>query len=75
MIFILHKDKTFFNGQSWTTWAEAGPYQVVRVFDADRVIVDLNAMRRIHPRSRILTLLRIADGELKEGSIEDVSIN
>lgn len=68
MKFILLKDKRV-NGNYKTggkqTFVEAGTYPVVRIFDKDWVIVQLNYSTS-YPMKRQITLLRIKKGKLTE---------
>lgn len=63
-MFKLHRDKKIIadlgDRKILRPFVLAGEYPIVRVFDNDRVIVDLDIGRR----PRTLTLLRIEDGEI-----------
>lgn len=68
MIFVLHQDKLI-NG---TCWVPAGPYNVIRIFDKDRVLVDLNPMDRLSDKEKRITLLRKKNGEMLRGTVWDL---
>jgi len=66
MIFKLFKDKIIKADLGDRvvdkTFVEAGDYRIIRVFDKDRVLVQLN-----YSKPPQITLLRIDDGEIFEG--------
>lgn len=64
MIFCLWEDKVLpgWKGNE-ATFIESGEYPVVRMFDEERVIVDISRPGRQADLRRTITLLRVEDGE------------
>lgn len=60
MKFLVYKDIMTRRGNP-VTWVEAGKYDVVRVFDSNRVLIELYTPLN---KERQLTLVRMHEGRL-----------
>lgn len=68
MKFILYEDKEvpyyrYGGGTNKVTWVEAGMYPIIRMFDSERVLVNLTP----NIDRQQLTILSIKDGEIVNG--------
>lgn len=56
MRFILYEDKIVKNAeQQLVTWVEAGEYEIVRLFDNNRIVIKVGSK---------ITLAQLNDGEI-----------
>lgn len=66
MMFLLKKDKVRLYSEFDTPFVEAGAYPIIRWFDEERLIVDLNFRKRDirYKLPRQITILRLEDGKI-----------